>query len=59
MPKDIQEHMHALIAQRGSVLAALAALQQHLEVQQNDEQTNSLENPIPHINVPTNSIKTC
>jgi hypothetical protein len=28
MFEDIQEHMHALIAQHGSVLAALAALWQ-------------------------------
>jgi hypothetical protein len=33
-------------------LAALAALEQHLEAQQNDEQTDSLENLVPHINVP-------
>jgi hypothetical protein len=43
MFKDIQERMCALIAQYGSVLAALAALQQHPEGQQNDEQTDSLE----------------
>jgi bisphosphoglycerate-dependent phosphoglycerate mutase len=48
MPEDIQERMHALIAQHGSVLAALW---QHLETQQNDEQIDSLENPVPHINV--------
>jgi hypothetical protein len=53
MPEDIQEHMRALIAQHGSALATLTALQQHLEAQQNDEQTDSLENPIPHIDVPT------
>jgi len=51
MPEDIQEHMRALIAQHGSALAALTAFQQHLEAQQNDEQTNFLENPIPHIDV--------
>jgi hypothetical protein len=51
MPEDIQEHMCALIAQHGSVLVALATLQQQLEAQQNDEQTNYLENPIPHIDV--------
>jgi hypothetical protein len=33
-------------------LVALAALQQHPEGQQNDEQIDFLENPIPHINVP-------
>ncbi len=46
--------MRALITQHGSALAALAALaalQQHPEAQQNDEQTNSLEISIPHINV--------
>jgi hypothetical protein len=32
-------------------LAALAALPQHLEAQQNDKQTNSLENLVPHIDV--------
>jgi hypothetical protein len=52
MLEDIQERMRALIAQHGSVLAALTTLWQHLEVQRNDEQTNSLENPIPHIDVP-------
>jgi hypothetical protein len=49
---DIQEHMRALIAQHGSALATLAALQQHLEAQQNDEQIDSLENHVPHIDVP-------
>jgi hypothetical protein len=44
--------MHAFIAQHGSSLAVLAALRQHLEAQQNDEQTNYLENLVPHINVP-------
>jgi hypothetical protein len=44
--------MRALIAQYGSALAALAALRQHLEAQQNDEQIDSLENPVPHIDVP-------
>ncbi len=33
-------------------MAALAALRQHLEAQQNDEQTDSLENHFPHIDVP-------
>ncbi len=41
MPEDIQERMRALIVQHGSVLAALVALQQ----------TNFLENHVPHINV--------
>ncbi len=45
--------MRALIAQLGSVLAALIALRQHLEAQRNDEQTDSLENHVPHIDVPT------
>jgi hypothetical protein len=36
----------------GSVLAVLTALQQHLQAQRNDEQTNSLENHVPHIDVP-------
>ncbi len=53
MPRYIQERMRALIAQHGNALAALAALRQHLEAQQNDEQTDSLENPFPHIDVPT------
>jgi hypothetical protein len=35
-----------------SALAALTALRQHLEVQRNDEQTDFLENPVPHIDVP-------
>jgi len=52
MSEDIQERMCALIAQHGSALAALATLQQHLEAQQNDEQINSLENHVPHIDVP-------
>jgi hypothetical protein len=43
--------MRALIAQHGSALAALTALRQHLEAQRNDEQTDSLENLVPHINV--------
>jgi ferric iron reductase protein FhuF len=34
MPKDIQERMRALIAQHGSALVALTALQQHLKAQQ-------------------------
>jgi hypothetical protein len=33
MPEDIQECMRALIVQHGSVLATLAALQQHPKVQ--------------------------
>jgi hypothetical protein len=45
--------MCALIVQRGNVLATLATFRQHLEAQQNDEQIDYLENPIPHINVPT------
>jgi hypothetical protein len=52
MLEDIQEHMCALIAQHGSVLVALTDLRQHLEAQRNDEQTDSLENPVPHIDVP-------
>jgi hypothetical protein len=44
--------MRALIMQHGSALAALATFRQHPEAQQNDEQTNSLENLVPHINVP-------
>jgi hypothetical protein len=51
MPEDIQERMRALIAQHGSALATLTALQQHLEAQWNDEQTDSLENHVPHIDV--------
>jgi hypothetical protein len=47
MPEDIQECMRALIAQHGNALAALTTLWQ-----QNDEQTDSLENPVPHIDVP-------
>ncbi len=43
--------MRALISQHGSVLATLTALQWHLEAQQNDEQTYSLENHVPHIDV--------
>jgi len=43
--------MCAFIAQHGSVLAALVAFQQHLEAQQNDEQTDSLENLVSHIDV--------
>jgi hypothetical protein len=53
MVKDIQERMRALIAQHGNVLATLTALRQHLEAQRNDEQTNSLENHVSHIDVPT------
>ncbi len=52
MPEDIQECMCALIAQHGSALAALTALRQHLEAQRNDKQTDSLENLVPHIDVP-------
>jgi hypothetical protein len=52
MPKDIQERMRALIAQHGSPLVAFTALWQHLEVQHNDEQIDSLENHVPHIDVP-------
>jgi len=52
MPEDIQERMRGLIAQHGSALAALTALRHHLEAHHNEEQTNSLENPIPHIDVP-------
>jgi predicted KAP-like P-loop ATPase len=51
MFEDIQEHMRALIAQHGSALVALTALRQHLKAQQNDEQTISLENHVPHIDV--------
>jgi hypothetical protein len=43
--------MRALISQHGSALATLTALQWHLEAQQNDEQTYSLENHVPHIDV--------
>jgi hypothetical protein len=43
MSEDIQEHMHALIAQHGSALAALVALQQQPEAHQNDKQTDSLD----------------
>jgi len=42
---------HFLIAQHGSALAVLMALRQHLEAQRNDEQTDSLENPVPRIDV--------
>jgi hypothetical protein len=52
MAEDIQERMRALIVQHGSVLVALTALRQHLEAQRNDEQTDSLENHVPHIDVP-------
>jgi hypothetical protein len=51
MPEDIQERMRALIVQHGSALATLTALRHQLEAQRNDEQTNFLENPIPHIDV--------
>jgi len=43
--------MCALIAQHGNVLATLVALWQQPKAQQNDEQTNSLKNHVPHINV--------
>ncbi len=33
-------------------MAALTAFRQHLEVQWNDEQTDSLENHVPHIDGP-------
>ncbi len=52
MLEDIQERMRALIAQHGSVSAALTVLRHHLEAQRNDEQTDSLENLVPHIDVP-------
>ncbi len=44
--------MCAFIAQHGSALATLAALWQQPKAQQNDEQTNSLENLVPHIIAP-------
>jgi hypothetical protein len=50
MFEDIQERMRALITQHGSALAALATLWQHPKAQHNDEQTDSLENLVPHIN---------
>jgi hypothetical protein len=53
MPEDIQECMRTLIVQHGSVLAALATLQQHPKAQHNDEQTNSLKSHFPNINAPT------
>jgi hypothetical protein len=43
--------MCALIVQHGNALVGLAALQQHPKGPQNDEQTDSLENHVPHINV--------
>jgi len=52
MFEDIQERMRALIAQHGSVSIALTALRQHLKAQRNDEQIDSLENHVPHIDVP-------
>jgi hypothetical protein len=52
MLEDIQERMCALITQHGSASAALTTLWQHLEAQRNDEQTDSLENLVPHIDVP-------
>jgi hypothetical protein len=52
MFKDIQERMRALITQHGSALAVLAAFRKHLEAQQNDKQIDSLENLVPHIDVP-------
>jgi hypothetical protein len=57
MPGDIQERMCALIAQHGSVLVALTTLWQHLKAQRNDEQTDFLENPVPHIDVLTDFIQ--
>jgi len=45
--------MRALIAQHGSALVALKAFRQHLEAKRNDEQIDYLENPVPHIDVPT------
>jgi hypothetical protein len=51
MLEDIQERMRALIAQHGNVSAILTALWQHLEAQGNDEQTDSFENHVPHIDV--------
>jgi hypothetical protein len=45
--------MRALIAEYGSTFVALAAFRQHLDAQQNDEQTHSLENHVPHIYAPT------
>jgi len=53
MAEDIQERMRALIAQHGSVSAALTAFRQHLEAQWNHEQIDSLENHVPHIDVLT------
>jgi hypothetical protein len=50
--------MCAFIAQHGSALAALAALQQHPEAQQNDEQTNYLEIMFHILMLQQNSIKT-
>jgi hypothetical protein len=38
--------------QHGSALVVLAALRQQPEAQQNDEQTNSLESHVQHINAP-------
>ncbi len=53
MPEDIQEHMLALITQHDNALTALVALWQQPEAyEKNDEQTDSLKNPVPHnINV--------
>jgi hypothetical protein len=53
MAENIQERMRALIVQHGSVLATLTVLRQHLKAQWNDEQIDSLENHVPHIDVPT------
>jgi hypothetical protein len=53
MFEDIQEHMCALITQHGSALVVLVALRQQPKAQQNDEQIDSLENHVPHINAPT------
>jgi hypothetical protein len=52
MLEDIQEHMCGLITQHGSAWAALTALWHHLEAHRNDEQTDSFENLVPHIDVP-------
>jgi hypothetical protein len=41
MPENIQEHMRA----------TLTTLRQHLEAQRNDNQTDYLENHVPHIDV--------
>jgi hypothetical protein len=43
--------MRALIAQHGSSLVVLVAFRQQPKAQYNDEQTDSLENLVRHINV--------